>query len=81
MVAVVGAPDEHWGEIVVAVVVLRTGQSAGEAELLAHCKRELSSFKVPKRIEFRGSLPLSSFGKILRREVRQPYWAGHEVTV
>ena len=81
MVAVVGAPHEHWGEVVVGVVVLRAGQSAGEAELLAHCRSHLSSFKVPKRIDFRDSLPLSSFGKILRRDIRKPYWAGHEAQV
>jgi len=81
MVAVVGAPDEHWGEVVVGVVALRPGHNATEAELLAHCKAQLSSFKVPKRIDFRESLPLSSFGKILRREVRQAYWTGQEAQV
>jgi acyl-CoA synthetase (AMP-forming)/AMP-acid ligase II len=81
MAAVVGAPHELWGEVVVAVVVLRPGQSTSEAELLAHCKKNLSSFKVPKHIDFRPTLPLSSFGKILRREVRQDYWTQQEVQV
>jgi acyl-CoA synthetase (AMP-forming)/AMP-acid ligase II len=81
MVAVVGAPDPKWGEIVVAAVVLKPGRSATEAELIAHCKTELSNFKVPKKIDFRDQLPLSSFGKILRRDVRQSYWENQDVQV
>jgi acyl-CoA synthetase (AMP-forming)/AMP-acid ligase II len=53
MAAVVGAPDPTWGEIVVAVVTRKPGCSVSEADLIAHCKRSLSSFKVPKRIDFR----------------------------
>jgi acyl-CoA synthetase (AMP-forming)/AMP-acid ligase II len=81
MAAVVGAPDPKWGEVVVAAVTLRPGHSVGEAELLAHCKASLSSFKVPKKIEFRTHMPVSSFGKILRREVRQSYWEKRSVQV
>lgn len=74
MVAVVGAPDERWGEVVVAAVVKHAGSDMSEEQLLAHCKEHLSHFKVPKRIEFRSELPLSAVGKILRREVRDAYW-------
>ena len=81
MVAAVGAPDPTWGEIVVAVVVLKQGHSATEADLIAHCKAELSNFKVPKKVDFRDQLPMSSFGKILRRDVRQPYWEKQDVQV
>lgn len=81
MVAVVGAPDRKWGEIVVAVVVLKQGHSATEADLIGHCKAELSNFKVPKKVDFRDQLPMSSFGKILRRDVRQPYWEKQDVQV
>jgi acyl-CoA synthetase (AMP-forming)/AMP-acid ligase II len=81
MAAVVGAPDPKWGEIVVAAVTLKPGSSVGEAELIAHCKTFLSSFKVPKRIDFRDRMPMSSFGKILRRDVRQSYWQQQEVKV
>ena len=81
MVAVVGAPDDRWGEVVVGVVVVKPGQTVSEIELLEHCKSRLSSFKVPKSIDFRDQLPLSSFGKILRRDVRQDYWAGRDVQV
>jgi acyl-CoA synthetase (AMP-forming)/AMP-acid ligase II len=81
MVAVVGAPDPKWGEIVVAAVVLKEGHSATEADLISHCKASLSNFKVPKKIDFRDQLPMSSFGKILRRDVRQPYWEKQEAQV
>jgi acyl-CoA synthetase (AMP-forming)/AMP-acid ligase II len=81
MVAVVGAPDSKWGEIVVAAVTLKSGRPVDEAELIAHCKKFLSSFKVPKRIDFRDQMPMSSFGKILRREVRKSYWQQQEVQV
>ena len=81
MAAVVGAPDPKWGEIVVAAVTLKPGSCIGETELIAHCKRFLSSFKVPKRIDFRDRMPMSSFGKILRRDVRRSYWQHQEVKV
>ena len=77
MAAVVGAPDPKWGEIVVAAVKLKPGSSVDQAELIAHCKTFLSSFKVPKRIDFRDQMPMSSFGKILRRDVRKSYWEHH----
>jgi acyl-CoA synthetase (AMP-forming)/AMP-acid ligase II len=81
MAAVVGAPDPKWGEIVVAAVKLKPGSSVDQAELIAHCKTYLSSFKVPKRIDFRDQMPMSSFGKILRRDVRKFYWEHQEVKV
>jgi acyl-CoA synthetase (AMP-forming)/AMP-acid ligase II len=81
MAAVVGAPDPKWGEIVVAAVTLKPGHSVDEAELIAHCKKFLSSFKIPKRIDFRDQMPMSSFGKILRRDVRKSYWQQQEVQV
>lgn len=81
MAAVVGAPDPKWGEIVVAAVTLKSGISASESELIAHCKASLSSFKVPKQIDFRHQMPMSSFGKILRRDVRKSYWHQQDVKV
>jgi acyl-CoA synthetase (AMP-forming)/AMP-acid ligase II len=81
MAAVVGAPDPKWGEIVVAAIKLKPGSSVDQAELIAHCKTFLSSFKVPKRIDFRDQMPMSSFGKILRRDVRKSYWEHMEVKV
>jgi acyl-CoA synthetase (AMP-forming)/AMP-acid ligase II len=81
MVAVVGAPDDLWGEIVVAVVVPKPGQQLDEQQLIAHCKASLSPFKVPKKVDFRTELPLSAFGKILRREVKETYWEGRTARV
>ena len=69
--AVVGLPHEEWGEAVCAVVVLKPGQAAEAAELIAHCKERLARYKAPKRVEIAAELPLSPAGKVLRREVRR----------
>jgi long-chain acyl-CoA synthetase len=78
--AVFGIPDEHWGEAVHAVVVPRG--EVDEAELLSHCRELIAGYKLPKRIELRGEpLPKSAAGKVLKRELRAPYWAGRETMV
>jgi len=78
--AVFGIPDERWGEAVHAVVVPRA--DVGEAELLAHCRALIASYKVPKCIELRDEpLPKSGAGKVLKRELRAPHWAGRETMV
>jgi long-chain acyl-CoA synthetase len=78
--AVFGIPDARWGEVVHAVVVART--EVEESELLRHCRRLIASYKVPKRIELRSEpLPKSGAGKVLKRELRAPYWEGHEAMV
>ena len=72
--AVVGVPDEYRGENVAAVVVLKAGFTPSDevrASIIAHCKRELTAYKVPKIVEFRDNLPKSLIGKVLRREVRE----------
>ncbi len=70
-VAVIGLPDPKWMEAVTAVIVLRAGQTASEAELMAHCAEHLSGFKAPKRLFFEERLPRNASGKILKRELRQ----------
>ncbi len=75
--AVIGVPDEKWGEAVTAVVELKPGAAVAEAELIALCKAELGSVKAPKAVEFR-DLPRSSAGKVLKRKLREEYWAGQE---
>jgi fatty-acyl-CoA synthase len=67
--AVVGVPDEQWGEACAAFVVLRDGASATEDELRAHCRERLARFKVPKTVAFRDALPRSSMGKVLKDEL------------
>lgn len=69
MCAVVGIPDEKWGEVGKAFVTLKKGMSVTEEELLAHMQHYLAGFKVPRQIEFRDSLPISAAGKILKREL------------
>ncbi|HEY4753244.1 MAG TPA: AMP-binding protein, partial [Candidatus Limnocylindrales bacterium] len=75
-VAVVAAPDERFGEAPVALVVLKPGAEATEKELKAHCKERLARFKVPREFHFRESLPKGGTGKILKSELREPFWAG-----
>ena len=76
--AVVGLPDERWGEIVTAFVVLHRGAAADEAALIAHAHAHLAGYKAPKSVRFVDSIPLSAVGKPLRRALREPFWAGRE---
>jgi long-chain acyl-CoA synthetase len=71
-VAVIGVPDDSLGEEVAAVVVLKEGCEAGEDELREHAKREVASYKYPRRIWFVGELPKGPTGKILKREIEVP---------
>lgn len=76
-VAVVGIPDEHWGEAVHAIVVCKPGMQVSGDELIAHARTQIAGYKVPHSIEFRAeALPKSGVGKILKRALREPYWAG-----
>ena len=79
--AVVAAPDEKFGEAPVAVVVLKPGASASSKELRAFCRERLARFKVPRDFVFRDALPKGGTGKILKAELREPFWAGHESRV
>ncbi len=76
--AVIAVPDEQWGEVPKAIVVLRSGRQASEAEIAAHCRKHLAGFKVPKSVDFADSLPKGGTGKILKKVLREKYWAGHE---
>ncbi|MDI6775731.1 MAG: long-chain-fatty-acid--CoA ligase [Syntrophales bacterium] len=77
-VAVVGIPDEEWGEAVKAVVTLKEGATATEKELIEICKGCLGKYKTPKSVDFVDDLPKTETGKILRRVVKEPYWKGRE---
>jgi acyl-CoA synthetase (AMP-forming)/AMP-acid ligase II len=75
--AVFGIPDDKWGELVAAAVVLRPGTNLSVEELKQYCKTRIASYKVPRHIEFMAEeLPKSGSGKILKRVLREKYWAG-----
>lgn len=79
--AVVGVPDEKWGESVKAVVVLKQGAAASEEEIIDFCKGYLASYKKPKSVEFWDNLPKTGSGKIKKNEIREGYWEGYEKRV
>jgi acyl-CoA synthetase (AMP-forming)/AMP-acid ligase II len=71
--SVIGLPDEHWGEVVKAVIVLKEGAQASEAEIIEFCGKNLAGFKKPKTVDFCKELPKSPQGKILKKEIRKQY--------
>jgi acyl-CoA synthetase (AMP-forming)/AMP-acid ligase II len=75
-VAVIGVPDEKWGEAVKACVVLKEGAVASDADIIAHARQSIAGYKCPKSVDFIPALPRNPSGKILRRELRAPYWEG-----
>ncbi|MDG0970074.1 MAG: long-chain-fatty-acid--CoA ligase [Porticoccaceae bacterium] len=75
-VAVIGVPDEKWGEAVKAVVVLKPGATATEEDLIAHSRSKIAGYKIPKSVDFTDTLPRNPTGKLLKRELRKPYWQG-----
>jgi len=78
-VAVIGVPSEQWGEAVHAVVVLKEGHAVSAEELIDHCREWIAGYKLPKSIEFRTEpLPLSGAMKVLKKDLRAPYWEGRE---
>lgn len=77
-VAVIGVPDEKWGEAVKAIVVLKPGAAADAPAIVAHARERIAGFKVPKSVDFVASLPRNPSGKVLRRELREPYWADRD---
>jgi acyl-CoA synthetase (AMP-forming)/AMP-acid ligase II len=74
--AVIGVPDERWGETVKAIVVLRAGAAATAEEIIAFCRGKLAGFERPRSVEFVDALPRTPTGKVLKRVLREPYWSG-----
>jgi fatty-acyl-CoA synthase len=79
--AVIPVPDEKWGEVPKAVVVVKPDTKITEDELLEFCRARLSHYKCPRSVEFMDSLPKTGTGKLLKRELRQKYWAAQKSTV
>jgi long-chain acyl-CoA synthetase len=77
-VAVIGVPDDKWGEAVKAIVVLKPGAAADVDDIIAYARTKIAHFKAPKSVDFIDILPRNPSGKILRRQLREPYWAGRE---
>ena len=77
----IAVPDERWGETPKALIVLKPGQRATAEEIVVHCRRHLAGFKLPSSVEFRESLPKTGTGKIMKHELREPYWRGYEKRV
>jgi acyl-CoA synthetase (AMP-forming)/AMP-acid ligase II len=80
-VAIIGVPDDTWGETVKAVVSLGAGAGATEEELIAWCRDRLAHYKCPRSVDVVAALPRNPTGKILKRELRRPYWAGRDRAV
>ncbi|EJM24788.1 acyl-CoA synthetase (AMP-forming)/AMP-acid ligase II [Pseudomonas sp. GM21] len=72
--AVIGIPCDKWGESVHAVIVCRAESCISEHEIISHCRERIASYKVPRSVELRDTLPLSSVGKVLKTELRKPFW-------
>ena len=79
--AVIGIPDEKWGEAVLAIVTLKDGKTATAEEIIAHCHGRIANYKCPRQVEFREALPLSGAGKIMKNVLRDPYWHGKKRSV
>jgi acyl-CoA synthetase (AMP-forming)/AMP-acid ligase II len=79
--AVIAIPDDRWGEVPRALVVLKPGEAVSEKDLIDYCRTRLPGFKIPKSVEFFDSLPKGGTGKILKKELRERYWRGYEKRV
>ena len=80
-VAVIGVPDDKWGEAVAAIIVLNAGASMNADEVIEFCRQRLASYKKPRQVYFRDMLPRSSLGKIVKTDLREEFWVGRERSI
>ncbi len=80
-VGVIGVPDEKWGELVKAVVVLKPGHEVSEEEVIAYCRQHLAGFKIPKSVDYIEAIPRNAAGKMLKKDLRKPYWEGKDTFI
>jgi long-chain acyl-CoA synthetase len=73
---VIGVPDARWGETVKAIIVPRDGQAPAAEEIVTFCRTKLGGYKVPRTVDIVDSLPRNPSGKVLKRELREHFWAG-----
>jgi acyl-CoA synthetase (AMP-forming)/AMP-acid ligase II len=76
--AVIGVPHEQWGETVKAIVVIKDGTEASEEEIIEFCRDKLGGYERPRSVDFVKALPRNPTGKVLKRQLREPYWAGQK---
>lgn len=80
-VGVIGVPDEKWGEQVKAIVVLKPGHTVSEEEIVNYCRQYLAGFKTPKSVDYIEMIPRNAAGKMLKKELRKPYWEGKDTFI
>jgi fatty-acyl-CoA synthase len=74
--AVIGVPDERWGETVKAIIVCQDGASLDAAAVIDWCRERIAGYKRPRSVDFVAVLPRNASGKVLKTELRRPYWEG-----